>query len=224
MLYCDISQDKLAQTVGQPQWMVDAVMQGKVTNRTSVMSILKPLEVIEEAKKEKEKREEKYLSKDNIPSKKQKKKKEKTTESKTWCAVGFDNKDPQKSKRKKKLPTKKHRQINWRDYETYKSVESARVRKTKKKEWEESRKIAQALMDGSIVLKEPPQIYPEPSFVKERYAQYEKTRLIGSDDAEKTTMVLKDTKKGATKTFSSSIVYPSDLEKSAGVHGDYETL
>lgn len=55
--YCSIAPERLATVVGQPQWLVDAVMQGRVTNSTSVNAILNELKKIEKRLSEKKKAE-----------------------------------------------------------------------------------------------------------------------------------------------------------------------
>lgn len=52
MLELGIGRERLAQTVRQPQWLVDAVMQRTVKNKTSVNALLNPLNKMVEEKKQ----------------------------------------------------------------------------------------------------------------------------------------------------------------------------
>ena len=123
-----------------------------------------------------------------------------------WCAVGFDK--PGRKKEKYKAKKKKEKTIGqlWQVYYENERKGSELSRKKKNKEWEESRKKAQAIMNGMIKLPEPPTIYPVPSFMKEGKEYYQ------------------EMKKEKSNTNTGMFVSRSKLNLSDGVHGDYETL
>ncbi len=116
------------------------------------------------------------------------------------------------------------------------SLSSNQIRKTKEKKtkrlssskvWEKNRKIAQAIMAGTIVLPKPPAIYPEPSFLKQRNMNINRTNDITDADKGINKSVAKSKKSGTKKTITyirTTNVLPSQLKQSNGVHGDYETL
>lgn len=203
----EVPLENLAQTVGQPQWLIDSTMQGKITNDVTVAAIVGRLLQIYRKKldcelKDAEKatlvsreqlkqwesgqkidfdRLEGYL--DNLAKYAKIRKEMPAPSGKILAQSNVENKPikgADKSKKKSKSTKSKKRKIDWGLYEVSVYAKEQKERQNRQKEWEESRKKALELMAGARQLPEAPKLYPEPSFLKEANEKYERGKIIES--------------------------------------------
>ena len=204
---CMVVFEHLAQTVGQPQWLIDSTMQGKITNDVTVSAIVGRLLQIYRKKldcelKDAEKgtlvsreqlkqweagqkidfdRVKGYL--DNLAKYARNKKEKPVQSEKVLIQSNEKNNSVQvadKNNKKSKSAKGKKRKIDWRLYEASVCAKEQKEKQHRQKEWEESRKKALELMTGVRQLQEAPKLYPEPSFLKEANEKYEKEKIIES--------------------------------------------
>ena len=204
---CKVASEQLAKTVGQPQWLIDSTMQGKITNDVTVAAIVGRLLQIYRKKldcelKDAEKatlvsreqlkqweagqkivfdKVEGYI--DNLAKYSKSKKEKPTPSGKALPQSNVENKlvnVADKSRKKSKSIKGKKRKIDWGLYEISVYAKEQKERQNRQKEWEESRKKALELMAGARQLPEAPKLYPEPSFLKEANEKYERGKIIES--------------------------------------------
>lgn len=202
---CEVPVEKLAQTIGQSQWVIEAIMQGKVTNDVTVASIIGRLLQIyrkklgyeltevekgtlfgriqlkqwESGQKMNYEKVAMYLDKLEVFNRRKKAApftpKEITTTANQKTEKVNDN-----SNDKTKSSSKKRRSTDWIVYENHVITQKTKGKKRKEKNWNKSRKVALGIMSGKITLPEPPKLYPEPSFLKAAYEKYEKDKRTAS--------------------------------------------
>lgn len=193
---CKVAYEQLAQTVGQPQWLIDSTLQGKVTNEVTIAAIISRLLQIYRKKLNCDLND---AEKGTLVNRERLKRWESGQKIDFDMVEDYLDRLASYVKNKNVLPTFRTKHITQTIPETKtsnvvekttnsnvslktgfndatKCVEKQRVKYSKKRRLEEIRKKALGIMAGTILLPETPKLYPEPSFLKAANEKYEREK------------------------------------------------